>query len=108
MNICDMTNNKVNTVLIPMNADDFISWVVTAVREAVKTEFESRSFDSAEGLKPFLSRKEAAELLGVSLPTLNDWSKSGVVPSYKLGSRVRYRLSDIQTALRKQHSKLSA
>lgn len=91
-----------------MNADDFKSLVATAVKEAVKSEFESQSFNITEGPKTYLTRKEAAELLGVSLPTLNDWSKSGIVPSYKLGTRVRYRLVDIQTALRKQHTKLCA
>lgn len=103
-----MVTNQYNSVLITMNADDFKSLVATAVKEAVKSEFESRYLKPTEALKPYLSRKEAAELLGVSLPTLNDWSKSGIVPSYKLGSRVRYRLSEIQAALRKQHTKLCA
>lgn len=103
-----MVTKQYNSVIITMNADDFKSLVATAVKEAVKSEFESRSFNTTDGPKTYLSRKEAAELLCVSLPTLNDWSKSGIVPSYKLGSRVRYRLVDIQTALRKQHSKLCA
>ena len=97
-----------NTVLITMDANAFRSLVASAVKDAVQKEFESFSIKSTETLKPFLSRKEAAELLGVSLPTLNDWSKSGTVPSYKLGSRVRYRLADIQAALHKQHTKLCA
>ena len=91
-----------------MDATDFKSLVVSAVKDAVKSELESLSLRPTEALKPFLSRKEAAELLGVSLPTLNDWSKSGIVPSYNLGSRVRYRLSEKQAALRKQHTKLCA
>lgn len=97
-----------NTVLISMDAKDFRSFIASAVKDAVKSEFESRSFNITDGPKTYLSRKEAAELLCVSLPTLNDWSKSGIVPSYKLGSRVRYRLTDIQAALRKQHTKLCA
>lgn len=97
-----------STVLISMELKEFQSIVKQAVKDALRSECDSLVIGSTETLKPFLSRKEAAELLSVSLTTLNDWSKSGIVASYKLGSRVRYRMSDIQDALRKQHTKLSA
>lgn len=43
-----------------------------------------------------LSRKEVAELLGVSLVTLHNHNKKGILkPSYKVGRKPLYRLSDV-------------
>ena len=36
-----------------------------------------------------LSRKDAAQILGVSLPTLTKYSLDGMVPFYRLGSRIK-------------------
>lgn len=46
-----------------------------------------------------LNRKEVAELLSVSLPTLNVWSKNGLLKPIKLNTRVRYLKSDIEALL---------
>lgn len=46
-----------------------------------------------------ITRKETAQLLGISLPTLNEYSKKGIIPAYYLGSRVRYKKSEILDAL---------
>ena len=47
----------------------------------------------------YLTRKQAAVLLGVSLPTLNEWTKSGLVPGYRIASRVRYKRASVEAAL---------
>jgi hypothetical protein len=46
------------------------------------------------------TRKQTSEILQVSLVTLNEWSKSGVLPTSKVGSRVRYKKSDVLSALK--------
>ena len=46
-----------------------------------------------------LSRKDTAELLCISLPTLNQWTKDGVIIGYRIGNRVLYKLEDITSAL---------
>ena len=43
-----------------------------------------------------LSRKDAAQILGVSLPTLTKYSLDGMVPFYRLGSRIRYKRNEIE------------
>jgi excisionase family DNA binding protein len=48
-----------------------------------------------------LTRKEAAKLLGVSLPTLLEWTKKGKVQGYRIASRVRYKRNEIESALQK-------
>ena len=47
----------------------------------------------------YLTRKEVAKLLQVSLPTLANWTKEGRIPACRLGSRIRYRRVDIDKAL---------
>ena len=47
----------------------------------------------------YLTRKQAASLLGVSLPTLNEWSKSGTITGYRIATRVRYKRAEIERSL---------
>ena len=47
----------------------------------------------------YLGRSEVCELLKISLPTLNDWTKLGRLKSYKIGNRVLYRQDEIEDSL---------
>ena len=42
-----------------------------------------------------LTRQETADMLKITLPTLNNWTKAGVLTPRYLGRRVYYRKSDI-------------
>jgi excisionase family DNA binding protein len=52
----------------------------------------------------FITRETTARKLGISLPTLNEYSKTGIIPSYRIGSRVRYKSNEIEAALQKVQS----
>jgi hypothetical protein len=47
----------------------------------------------------YLNRFEVVELLKISLPTLNNWSKSGIVQAYRIGNRVLYKADEIDQAI---------
>lgn len=47
----------------------------------------------------FLSRKEVAKLLKVSLPTLNEYTKEQRVKGYRIGARVLYKQSEVESSL---------
>jgi len=49
--------------------------------------------------KTYLNRFEVAEMLKISLPTLNNWSKSGILQSYRIGNRVLYKPDEIEKAV---------
>ncbi len=49
----------------------------------------------------YLSRKDVAKLLKISLPTLHEWTKLEWLKSYKIGSRVLYKLEEVQEAVTK-------
>lgn len=53
-----------------------------------------------ESTPELLTRAETAEYLGVSLPTLNDWTKNGIVKGYRIAGRVRYKRPDVENALK--------
>jgi excisionase family DNA binding protein len=46
-----------------------------------------------------LTRHETADLLRVSLVTLNDWTNKGILTAYRLGNRVYYKRSEIDAAM---------
>ena len=60
------------------------------------------------GIKPqelpptekYLTRKETADQLNVSLPTLNEYTKRNLIIGYRFGVRVMYKQSGIEAALK--------
>lgn len=51
-------------------------------------------------LPEYLTRKEVAKILKVSLVTLSDWNKKGVLKPYRLGNLIRYKRAEIDQALK--------
>lgn len=50
----------------------------------------------------YLTRGQAARLLQISLPTLHQYTKAGILTSYRVGSRVRYKALEIEAALKER------
>lgn len=49
----------------------------------------------------FITRQKTAQFLGISLVTLNEYTKKGIVTGYRIGSRVRYKKQEIENSLQK-------
>jgi excisionase family DNA binding protein len=47
-----------------------------------------------------LTRKQTAEMLCISLPTLHDWTKTGIIQAHRIGNRVLYKFDEINNSLR--------
>lgn len=43
----------------------------------------------------WMNKKEIGELLGISLVTIHNWSKEGILKAYKIGNRVRFNLINL-------------
>jgi len=52
----------------------------------------------------FNTRKETADRLHISLPTLNEYTKKGIITGQRIGSRVLYSEEAIQEALKFMYS----
>jgi excisionase family DNA binding protein len=66
----------------------------------VKTELSLITQNFQPKKQPeYLTRKEVAEILKVSLVTLSDWNKKGVLKPYRLGNLIRYKREELDQAL---------
>lgn len=56
---------------------------------------------SAVPLDPFqhLKARDVCRILNISLRTLAEWQRKGIMPHIKIGRAVRYRVADLKTAL---------
>ena len=68
---------------------------------SIKTEIERLLLQRqpANPLTDYLTRKQAGKILGVSLPTIDHWTKTGMIKGYRVGSRVRYKRPELAGAL---------
>ena len=93
--LINMINQGANVVL-QVNANDLriiITEMVTAERNRLNAEI------AANKERPALTRKQAAEMLGVSLATLWKWDKQGYLKPCKVGAKCLYKQCDIDNLL---------
>ncbi len=81
--------------------------LVAAIKQVVQTEIAKIGDQKNTQTNPreVLTRKETAELLGVSLVTIHDWSRSGIIHPYKLGNRTYFKRSEIMEVLNQSNPK---
>jgi len=46
-----------------------------------------------------ISRKETAKILGISLVSLASWQNSGLIPAYRINTRVRFKRDEVMSCL---------
>lgn len=85
-----------NVILTTYTPEQLTGIINEAVKEAVQMLQEGNKKPENEIL---LTRKEAADLLKISLVTLNDWSKRGLLKSYIIGGRVLYKRKEVEASL---------
>ena len=47
----------------------------------------------------YITSKEAAEILKVTLPTLYDWRKKGIITAYRIANKVRFIREELEQSL---------
>lgn len=82
-------------VLSPIPLPDLLGEITKAVR----SELDARSQPVTPSPEELLSRQQAATLLGVTLPTLRDYTRKGYLIGYRIGSRVRYKRNEVLEGL---------
>ncbi|WP_340153440.1 helix-turn-helix domain-containing protein [uncultured Marivirga sp.] len=89
-------------VMISMTTDDLENLIIAGVIKGLK-DLKSQKSDSSEN--DLLSRQETASLLKISLVTLSEWTKTGILQSYQVGGRVYYKKSEVIQTLRVNNPK---
>lgn len=70
------------------------------IREAVREEMRKMQLPNwREQSEHYLSRKEVAALLKISLVTLTSWINRGKIKAHKIGGRVLFRESDVKESV---------
>ena len=90
-----------------MERIEFLSTSPNALANLISRELKSQlqdiylklSKDSQPKGKEVLSRKETADFFGVSLVTIHDWVKSGIIKPYKVGKRTYFKRSELMQVI---------
>ena len=53
----------------------------------------------------YLTRGEVSKQLQISLPTLHTYTKDGLIKSYRMGGKVRYKAQEIEQTLTERNFK---
>lgn len=65
------------------------------IRDCIKSELKNHVPATPFLETKFISRKTTASLLRISLGTLNDYCKRGIIPTYRIGSKVLFIESQV-------------
>ena len=74
--------------------------LATLIAEKLQPYFQSQTIEHPKE-EGYRTRKETAEMLNISLPTLNHYTKKRILTGYIVGVRVLYKQSEIESALSK-------
>jgi hypothetical protein len=75
-----------------------IDQLATAIAEKLQPYFLPQTTEQPKE-EGYRTRKETAEMLKISLPTLNEYTKKRILTGYRVGVRVLYKQSEIELAL---------
>jgi excisionase family DNA binding protein len=90
--------NQMNTeskevIFIQITTDQLAQIIETKVLNALNQWKKSK--DDEMNPNNLITRREASNLLGISLPTLGEYCKRGLIPSYKIGKNVRFKRDEL-------------
>ena len=88
---------KESLIFSPITPDELARLIATTVR----AELDARTPTAVPPAEVLLTRKEAAQLLGITLPTLRQYTRRGHVTGYRIGTRVRYRRNEVLNDLKR-------
>ena len=90
-----------NLILQGLSLDDLKSTIQCIVADEIQNALTTLTDSFPKDTTPeYLTRKETAEMLGVSLPTLHSYVNKGYLTAHRVGEKtVRFRREDIEKAL---------
>jgi hypothetical protein len=86
---------QTSTILENLSANDLKELISQAFSEHIEKIITPPTSEPG-----YLSRKEVCKELRITFPTLNYYTKSGIIKGFRLGRRILYRQSDIAESLK--------
>ena len=81
--------------IVTASIDDLADRIANKIEERIIARTNYTKADR------YLSRRQLSELLDVDLSTLHRWSRSGVLPSHRIGGKILYIREDVESALKR-------
>jgi len=78
--------------------DQLINSIVKGV-EIKLSELEQK-FQPREP-SSWITKKEVATILSISIVTVDDWSKKGILNPFRIGNQIRFKRKEVEKALTK-------
>lgn len=91
-----------NIQLSICNIDELKAIITNAVNNAIEEKLQTLTPTKSE--EEPLTRQQTAEKLGIALSTLHKYTMAGIIPGYRLGSRVLYKSEEVEQSLLKMNT----
>jgi hypothetical protein len=90
--------------LIQVTPNQLADLISESVNARIKDLFKSSEQLPHQDDEKFLTRKETALFFSISLFTVHDWMKKGIIKPYKAGNRTYFKQSELVEVLNKSNS----
>lgn len=82
---------------VGITPDNFLNELVSKVKTALLSDLEKSLKDNEPNR--YYTAEQICERFSITKPTIHEYRKRNIIKSYKLGSRVYYRLDEIENAM---------
>ncbi len=89
----------VQTLFTSLTAKQLKELILETLTEFTQASLEKKSVKNNPDEEKYLTRNEVASFLQISLPTLHEYAKKEIIPSYRIGSKIRFKASEVVKAL---------
>ena len=84
-------------ILQAITIEDLLSKIQSIVEKSIEEKLPK-----PKAAVQLMTRNEVAKYLKISLPTLHERTKEGLLPSYKIGNRVLYKSNEFDETIRQR------
>lgn len=86
---------RMNSIILQNVSPEDLKQIISDVVQEKLNQFQPHQKNEIK----YLTRKEVAALLKISLPTLNEYTKTGKLKGYRIRGRVLYKADEIEKSL---------
>ena len=73
--------------------------------ESLLTGIDSKKQQETAPEKKYMTRQEVADLFGITLATVHQWTVNSILLAYRVGNRIYYKRSEIEATYQRKTSR---
>jgi excisionase family DNA binding protein len=100
-----MSFNNKSIYLTEITVPDLEALIANVIRKELEPHLQNLMSQQKQTEDSYVSRKEAAAILKISIPTLTKLVTDGLLPGYRLGNSIRFKKSSLEKGLVEIRSK---